>query len=206
MHLRRSRVFRLGLQPLDGAVGMGPHGRLAGPRIVPIPRPQGGPMLRDRLGRRPHHAILKREEHLVQRIQRQSVDGNALARLDRLVDDGGAMPRAQVIGISNWGSRDNLCAGPVGSPAGPCAGRLPRRSRRTPEPAWSVLHLDRGCQGQEWGGSGRTPAASGAGGTTSPITRQGSGQAILAGRGRSRLRKQSRFAERREARVLPPLR
>jgi hypothetical protein len=71
-------------------------------------------------------------------------------------------------------------AGPAGTSAGPCAGRLPRRSRRTPALAWSVLHPDRGCQGQEWGGTdlpwmgaGWTPLPSGADGATSLITRQG---------------------------------
>ena len=36
---------------------------------------------------------------------------------------------------------------------GPCAGRLPRGSRRTPELARSVLHTERGCQGKRWGGT-----------------------------------------------------
>ena len=49
-----------------------------------------------------------------------------------------------------FGPRDDPGAGPAGSSAGPCAGRLPRRSHRTPELAWSVLHPDRGCQGEKW--------------------------------------------------------
>ena len=58
-----------------------------------------------------------------------------------------------------------------------------------------------------WMGAGQTPVPSGADGATSLITRgNGLGGRFVAGRERSTLRKQSRLAERREARVLPSLR
>ena len=72
-----------------------------------------------------------------------SYDSDLRARLRPVVEE-----LLQVIGICSWGPRGDPGAGPDGSSAGPCAGRLPRGSRRTPELAWSVLYTDRGCQGQ----------------------------------------------------------
>ena len=79
-----------------------------------------------------------------------------------------------VIGICFWGPRDDPGVGPAGSSAEACAGWPPHHLRRTPELARSVLHTERGCQEQKWGGTDlpwmctrRTPVPSGADGLIS---------------------------------------
>jgi len=56
----------------------------------------------------------------------------------------------QALIICFWGPRADPGAGLAGSSAGPCAGRLPRRSRRTPEPNHFTAKLAlRPAQGPE---------------------------------------------------------